>query len=99
MCNLNRAKKHGKKLDIYALDRKLNHLLNYHRIKPVKVYGDFDEVPTESQIDEITQEVINKYMSGQIDGFGIVYTRFYSVSSQQAQTLTILPLTELIDDL
>jgi F-type H+-transporting ATPase subunit gamma len=38
-------------------------------------------------------------MTGQIDSFGIVYKRFYSASSQRAETLTILPLPELVDDL
>ena len=38
-------------------------------------------------------------MNASLDYFGIVYMRYYSASSQQAQTLTILPLAELIDDL
>ena len=37
--------------------------------------------------------------TGELDYFGIVYTRFYSVASQHAQTLTVLPISELIDDL
>jgi F-type H+-transporting ATPase subunit gamma len=97
--HLNRAKNLGKKLDIYAPDRKLVHLLNYHGITPTKIYNDMDEMPSEVQIDEITDEFVDEYMSGQLDYFGVVYMRYYSVSSQRAQTLTIMPLVELIEDL
>jgi F-type H+-transporting ATPase subunit gamma len=93
------AKKLGKKLEIYVLDRKLNHLLNSHGIKPAKIYSGIKEVPSEEQIDDMAHEFVNKYMAGQLDYFGIVYMRFHSVSNQRAQTLTIMPLTELIDDL
>lgn len=97
--HLDRAKSLGKKLEIYAPDRRLVGLLNYHGITPAKIYSDMDEMPSDEQIDEITDEFIDKYMSGQLDYFGVVYMRYHSVSSQRAQTLTIMPLTELIDDL
>jgi F-type H+-transporting ATPase subunit gamma len=97
--HLNIAKRMGRKLDIYVLNRKLNNLLNYHGIKPTKIYSDIDEVPTEKQIEEMAVDFIGKYTAGQLDYFGIVYMGFHSVSSQQAQTLTVMPLTELIDDL
>jgi F-type H+-transporting ATPase subunit gamma len=38
-------------------------------------------------------------MAGRLDFLGVVYVQFYSATSQQAQTLTIMPFTELIDDL
>jgi len=97
--HLNRAKKLDKKMDIYAPDRKLVNLMSYHGITPAKIYDDFDEMPSDTQVDEITNEFVDKYMAGQLDYFGIVYMRFYSVSSQHAQTLAIMPLVELIDDL
>jgi F-type H+-transporting ATPase subunit gamma len=97
--HIDRAKTNGKKLDIYAPQRRLVDLLKYHDITPAKIYSDIDEMPTDEQIDEITDEFIKQYMTGQVDYFGIVYMRYYSVGSQRAQTLTIMPLTELIDDL
>jgi F-type H+-transporting ATPase subunit gamma len=97
--HVNRAKNLGKKLDIYAPDRRLVDLLNYHGIAPARIYSDMDEMPSDAQIDEITDEFIDKYTSGHLDYFGVVYMRYHSVSSQRAQTLTIMPLTELIDDL
>ena len=93
------AKNSQKKLDIYAPDRKVVGTLNYHGIVPTKIYKGFTEVPSDLQINQLADEFFSQYMSGRLDFFGIVYMRFYSATSQQAQMLTIMPLTELIDDL
>jgi len=94
-----RAKSQGTKLDVYAPDRRIVPLLHYHGVEPVRVYKDIAEVPTATQLDDMADEFVELYMAGKLDYFGIVYMRFFSASSQQPQTLTIMPLTELIDDL
>ena len=93
------AARFGKTLDIYATQSRLLSALNYRQIKPKKIYCDIDKAVNTTQIDEIADEFVEQYIAGQIDFFRIVYMRYYSASSQQAQTLTILPLTELITDL
>jgi F-type H+-transporting ATPase subunit gamma len=93
------AKERGKKVDVYVSGARLIHTLHSHNIKPAKAYTDIQEMPTDLQLDEISQFFSGEYMAGRLDFFGIIYMRFYSVTSQQAQTITVLPLTELIDDL
>jgi F-type H+-transporting ATPase subunit gamma len=97
--NIRSAKERSKKVDVYVSGARLIHTLNSHNIKPAKAYTDIQEMPTDQQLDEISQFFSGEYMAGRLDFFGIIYMRFYSVTSQQAQTLTIMPLTELIDDL
>jgi F-type H+-transporting ATPase subunit gamma len=97
--HVNRAKSLNKKLEIYATQSKLLGMLTYHHITPAKVYTGFEDVPPDSLIEEMAADLIGWYKAGQIDFFGIVFMNFYSVTSQQAQTLAILPLSELIDDL
>jgi F-type H+-transporting ATPase subunit gamma len=97
--HIEQARARGKQLDIYVPRSRLESVLTFHGVTPTKVYTDLDERPTDLQIRTIADEFIDQYMSGQIDSFGIVYKRFYSASSQRAQTLTILPLPELVDDL
>jgi F-type H+-transporting ATPase subunit gamma len=97
--NISSLKERGKKVDVYATGARLIHVLNSHNMKPAKAYTEIQEMPTDLQLDEISQYFCDEYMAGRLDFFGIVYMRFYSVTSQQAQTLTVLPLTELIDDL
>lgn len=97
--HVKQAKKLGKELDIYVQGRKLVSTLHFHGIEPTSVLTDFDEVPTDDQAGNIADRFIEQYINGELDYFGIVYTRFYSVASQHAQTLTVLPISELIDDL
>jgi F-type H+-transporting ATPase subunit gamma len=97
--HINRAKSLNKKLEIYATQSKLLSMLAYHHITPAKVYTGFEDVPHDSFIAQIAADLIGRYKAGKIDFFGIVHMNFYSVTSQQPQTLTIMPLAELIDDL
>lgn len=97
--HIEEAQKRGRQLDIYMPRCRLESVFAFHGITPTKVYTDLDERPTDLQIRTIADEFIDQYMAGSIDSFSIVYKRFYSASSQRAQTLTILPLLELVDDL
>jgi F-type H+-transporting ATPase subunit gamma len=97
--HVNRAKVLDKKLDLRVPDGKLVNVLHHHGTTPTKVYTGFEEVPSDAQIAQIADEVVGQYMAGLLDFFGIVYMRFFSVTGQQAQTLTVMPFTELVDDL
>jgi len=97
--HIKRAKRFNKKLEIYAAGKKVLSFLKFRELEVKKFYDDFDEVPDHNQCREIADDITAKYENGEIGYFGVVYTRFFSVASQHAQTLTILPVTELIDDL
>ncbi|MGA2916236.1 MAG: ATP synthase F1 subunit gamma [Sedimentisphaerales bacterium] len=97
--NIQNASLLGKELDIYAAESRLINTFNYHRIKLQKKYSNTDEILASGQLDEIANYFIEQYMAGLINRFGIVYMRYYSASSQRPETLSILPLTELISDL
>lgn len=86
-------------LDIYATDSRLLSMLAYRGIKPEKVYPNIDKCLEGIGIDEITDTCIDRYIAGEIDTFDIVYMQYFSASSQSVQTMTILPLPELIDNL
>jgi F-type H+-transporting ATPase subunit gamma len=97
--HIDRAKSLKKTLEIYTSENKLLGMLSYHGITPTKIYTGFEDMPPPVQVEQMAQELIERYMAGQLDFFGIVYMNFHSVTSQQTQTLTILPFTEMIDDL
>jgi F-type H+-transporting ATPase subunit gamma len=85
--HVQQARARDRQLDIYVTRSKLESTLAFHGLAPAKVYTD------------IADDFIDQYMAGKLDYMGVVYKRFYSASSQQAQTLTIMPLLELVDDL
>jgi len=97
--HINRAKELNKKLDILINHSKLLPMLDYHGIVPAKVYTGFEGVPPDEMIELMAEGFVKEYMAGSIDLLSIVYMRFFSVTNQQVQTHTVMPLTELIDDL
>jgi F-type H+-transporting ATPase subunit gamma len=97
--HVQQAQARGQQLDLYVPRSRLESTMVFHGLTPAKVYTDLDERPTDLQVRLIADDFIDQYLSGTLDSFGIVYKRFYSASSQRAQTLTIMPLPELVDDL
>ncbi len=86
-------------LRIYAKGRKVINYLEHRKITPAGVYSDFDEVPSAEQANEIADFFIKEYLAGRLGRLGVIYNRFYSQTAQRSQTLTLLPITDLIDDL
>ena len=97
--HLEQAQARGQQLDIYVPRSRLESAMTFHGLTPTKVYTDLDEMPSDPQISTIAEEFVAQYTAGEIDSLGILYMRFFSTSSQQAQTLSILPLIDLVDDL
>jgi F-type H+-transporting ATPase subunit gamma len=97
--HLNMSRRFGRKLDIYVKGRKPLAYLNNRGIEIKKDLNDLPEVPDSSRVRDLADDLINQFTSGQIGRLAFVYTRFYSAASQQAQTLTMLPVADLIDDL
>ena len=93
------AQRFGRPLQMYAKGRKVISYLEHRGIKPVKIYNEFEDVPTVEQVKAIADHFTKDYLSGKIGRLGVVYNRFFSAASQKVQTLTILPVVDLIDDL
>jgi len=93
------AKRFGRELLVYAKGRKVLGYLEHRGIKPVHIYDEFADVPTAEQAKAIADHFTEQYKADKIGRLGIVYNRFFSAASQKVQTLTVLPVVDLIDDL
>ena len=93
------AKRFGRELQVYAKGRKILSYLEHRGIKPIQVYDEFAEVPSVEQAKAIADHFIEEYCANKIGRLGVVYNRFFSAASQKVQTLTVLPVVDLIDDL
>jgi len=97
--HIDMARRFGKRLKIYAKGRKVINYLNNRGIELEATYDESDELSAPGQVKAIADEFMAEYAAGRIGRLGVVYTRFYSPASQRAQTLMVLPVAELIDDL
>ncbi len=93
------AARFGKTLKVYAHGSKIIGHLAARGVKVEKIYDEFDEVPTVAQVRDVADDFAAQYRKGAIGRLSLVYTRFFSPANQKAQTLTVLPVSELIDDL
>jgi len=97
--HIDMAKSAGKNLSIYAPQGRLIGLLHARGVALAKTYSGLGEVPSDAQIHDITFDFVDQYVAGKLDYFGVAYMAFHSPGHQQAQTMTILPLADLIDHL
>ena len=97
--HISMAERFSKKLKIYATGKKVITYLHNRGVNIEGKFTDFDQVPPPAKVKQIADDFASQYLAGQIGRLGIVYTRFFSPASQKPQTLTVLPIAELIDDL
>jgi F-type H+-transporting ATPase subunit gamma len=67
----------------------------FRRIQPAETFTHFEDKPTFGEVEILANRFLDEYMAGQLDRLEVVYTRFESLSRQQAVVETLLPLTEL----
>ena len=58
-------------------------------------YTQFEDQPGYAEVNEIAQQYLNAYITGELDRLDVVYTRFETVSRQTATIETLLPLGSL----
>lgn len=97
--HLKMAGRFGRELKIWAKGRKVLNYLDHLGVEPAGTYEDFRETPTAAQSNAMGDFFMDQYLQGKIGRLGIVYNRFFSPASQKVQTLTVLPIIDLIDDL
>ena len=74
---------------------------HFRGIEPQHAFTNFDDKPTYDEVDEIASRYIEEYYDGKLDRLEVIYTKFISMSKQEAVHETLLPMDELVteDDL
>lgn len=72
--------------------------LNFQQVDLDRTYTHFEDRPTFAEVDELGLRFVEDYIAGRIDRLDVSYTRFDSISRQEAVVESILPLSSLADD-
>lgn len=64
----------------------------FREVTPDETYYQFEDRPSFEEVDEIGSRLLEQYQAGEIDRFDVSYTKFTSISRQEAVTETLLPL-------
>ena len=70
----------------------------FRGIEPDCTYTHFEDKPTYDEVEELASRYIEEYYDGKIDRLEIVYTKFISMSKQEAVRETLLPMSELVSE-
>jgi F-type H+-transporting ATPase subunit gamma len=71
--------------------------LKFRGIEADKVYTQFEDKPGFAEVSEVANSFLDAYAAGSIDRLDVAYTRFISVSKQEAVVETLLPLDSIGD--
>ena len=71
--------------------------LKFRGIQADESYLQFDDQPRFVEVDEIATRYLDAYMLGEIDRVDVLYTKFTSISRQEATLETLLPLGSIGD--
>lgn len=69
--------------------------LRFRGLKPSESFTHFEDRPKFEEVELLANRYLEAYQAGQLDRLEVVYTRFESVSRQQAVVETLLPLGAL----
>ncbi|ADV61145.1 ATP synthase F1 subcomplex gamma subunit [Isosphaera pallida ATCC 43644] len=67
----------------------------FRGFQPDATYTQFEDKPQFDEVDELANVILDQYLKGDVDRVEVAYTRFINVSRQQAEIVTLLPMTSL----
>ncbi len=72
--------------------------LKFRRIEMAETYTEFEDRPTFAEVEALADRYLEEFLTGKLDRLDVSYTRFVSISKQEAVVETLLPLGSLTDD-
>jgi F-type H+-transporting ATPase subunit gamma len=72
--------------------------LKFRGVPIEKTFTQFEDQPSFDEVAKIADDLMLRFINGQIDRVDIAYTKFQSISKQIAVTETLLPIAKLGDE-
>lgn len=69
--------------------------MNFRNISIDETYTQFDDQPKYEEVEKIAVKYLDAYLLGELDRLDVAYTKFISISRQEAVVETLLPLGSL----
>jgi F-type H+-transporting ATPase subunit gamma len=84
-----------KKIELHVCGKRGINGLKFKNLSVDKSYTQFEDKPAFADVAVIANELMERFIAGEIDRVDIAYTRFLSSSKQEAVVETLLPLAGL----
>lgn len=89
------ARAKGIELNIEVSGKRGIGFFKFQKILTAASYTHFEDKPSFEQVNELATRYIDSFIKGEIDRLDVAYTRFESMSRQQAVIQTLLPIGKL----
>ena len=90
-----RQKKQGFKVDITMVGQKGISNLNFRGVPMVETLATIDDQPRFEQVEPIAENLMERFLAGEVEAVHVAYMRFYSPGHQEPEVFQLLPLTEV----
>ncbi|MEM9290761.1 MAG: ATP synthase F1 subunit gamma [Acidobacteriota bacterium] len=84
----------GETVEPYVVGNKGASAFRFRRREVHKVINDVDDKPRFDQVEPLAQELIERFVAGELSSVHVAYTRFYSAGRQEAELIQLLPLVQ-----
>lgn len=85
-------------IELYVSGKRGISFMKYHRVPVEESFDQFDHKPLFDDVSNLANRYLEEYLSGKLDRLEVVYTKFLSLSKQYATVETLLPLSEMTDE-
>ncbi len=92
------ARKQDQNLSVEVAGKRGISFLKFQGVELDQVYENFDDSPQFDEVEAIADRLIDLYIQKKLDRVDIAYTRFKSVSRQEAVLETLLPIGDLSEN-
>ncbi len=95
IARLNELKSNVPQVDIELSGKRGIAAYKYRGIKAAHSYTHFEDKPSFAEVDVLATRYLEEYITGRLDRLDVAYTRFDSLSKQNAIVETLLPLASI----
>jgi F-type H+-transporting ATPase subunit gamma len=81
----------GKAIELSVTGKKGVNYFNYQK-RPMHARHDAQDVPRYGEVERVANEMIRRFVDGELDAVHVVYMNFISTGSQKPDVMTLLPL-------
>ncbi|MFN4244252.1 MAG: ATP synthase F1 subunit gamma [Tepidisphaerales bacterium] len=85
----------GKQVQLFVAGKKGHSYFSYQR-RPFTKFEGFGDIPRFADAERVALRAIEAFVNGEIDAVHVVYMNFISTGVQRPDTMTLLPLPELM---
>lgn len=94
VAHLRGQRKAGVETEVYMVGKKGASAFRFQKREMAKTFFDFDDKPRFDQVEPVAQDVMERFINGEVGSVYVTYMRFFSAGRQVPEVFQLLPLAQ-----